>query len=95
MGNRPLLDADGGARIKPLGWDSFELKAGRWIWLPIVPGVSPLKRPDDFRAKATECDKLADEVQEPEAKRTLQEAAKNWRVLADQVERWQGSGVSD
>ena len=47
-----------------------------------------MKRPDDFRAKATECDKLADEVQEPEAKRTLQEAAKNWRVLADQVERW-------
>jgi hypothetical protein len=49
-----------------------------------------MKRADDFRAKATACDKLADEAQEPEAKRTLQEAAKNWRVLADQIERWIG-----
>ena len=49
-----------------------------------------MKRTDDFRAKATECDKLADDAQEPEAKRTLQEAAKNWRVPPYHVERWLG-----
>ena len=46
-----------------------------------------MKRTDDFRALATECDKLADDAQDPEAKRTLHEAAKNWRIVAEHAER--------
>ena len=49
-----------------------------------------MKRTDDFRALATECDKLADDAQDPEAKRMLHEAAKNWRIMAEHAEhlRW-------
>jgi hypothetical protein len=43
---------------------------------------------DDFRAKATECDELAAKAGDPEAKRMLQEAADNWRVMAKQAERF-------
>jgi len=46
---------------------------------------------ENFRTNAIECDKLADEAWDPETKRMLHEAAKNWRVLADQVERWLGA----
>jgi hypothetical protein len=42
---------------------------------------------DDFLAKAREYDSLADEAKDFEAKRILREAAKNWRLMADQAER--------
>jgi hypothetical protein len=47
---------------------------------------------EDFRAKAVECDNLAEKAWDPEAKRMLREAANNWRLLADQAERigWLG-----
>jgi hypothetical protein len=35
-----------------------------------------------FRAKAVECDKLADKATDPEGKRMLREAAEDWRWLA-------------
>jgi hypothetical protein len=41
---------------------------------------------DDFRAKARECDRLADEAKDYETERILREAAKNWRFMADQAE---------
>jgi len=40
-----------------------------------------------FRAKAVDCDKLADKAGDAEAKRMLREAAENWRTMADQAER--------
>jgi hypothetical protein len=46
-----------------------------------------VNRADDFRAKATECERLADETKDSEVKRILREAAKNWRFMADQAER--------
>jgi hypothetical protein len=47
-----------------------------------------VNRADDFRAKARECDRLAAEAKDSEAKRILCEAAKNWRLMADQAERF-------
>jgi hypothetical protein len=43
-----------------------------------------------FSRPGTECDKLADDAQDPEAKRMLHEAAKNWRIMAEHAEhlRW-------
>jgi hypothetical protein len=46
-----------------------------------------VNRADDFRAKARECDRLAEEAKDSEAKRILREAAKYWRLMADQAER--------
>jgi hypothetical protein len=43
---------------------------------------------DYFRARAVECDKLADEATNYEAKRVLREAAENLRTMAVQAERW-------
>jgi hypothetical protein len=40
-----------------------------------------------FRTKATECDKLADQAQYPEAKRMFCEAANHWRAMAEQAQR--------
>jgi hypothetical protein len=44
-------------------------------------------RAEEFRAKAAECDRLADEAIDLEAKRMLREAANNWWLMADQAER--------
>jgi hypothetical protein len=52
-----------------------------------------VSKAEDFRAKAVECDKLADAAWDPEAKRMLREAANNWRLLADQAERMGRLGV--
>ena len=46
----------------------------------------------EFRARAVECDKLADKAHDPEAKRMLREAAQNWRTLAERAERMGASG---
>jgi hypothetical protein len=46
-----------------------------------------VNRADDFRAKARECERLADEAKDYETKRILYEAAKNWRFMAEQAER--------
>jgi hypothetical protein len=42
---------------------------------------------DYFRAKAIECEKLADKAADPEAERMLREAAEDWRMLVAQVEQ--------
>jgi hypothetical protein len=44
-------------------------------------------RAEEFRVKAAECDRLADEAIDPDAKRMLREAANNWWLMADQAER--------
>jgi len=41
----------------------------------------------EFRAKADECERNAQEATDVEAKRLLLEAAENWRTLAAQAER--------
>jgi hypothetical protein len=40
-----------------------------------------------YRAKALECDVLADKATDAEARRLLREAAEDWRILAAQVEQ--------
>jgi hypothetical protein len=42
---------------------------------------------DYYRTKANECDTLADEAKDPEARRMLREAADNWRTMAERAER--------
>jgi hypothetical protein len=48
-----------------------------------------VSKTEDFRAKATECDSLAEKAKDAGAKRMLREAAKNWRAMADQAERFE------
>jgi hypothetical protein len=43
----------------------------------------------EFRAKAEECERKAEEATDVEAKRLLLEAAEHWRILAAQAERGQ------
>jgi hypothetical protein len=40
-----------------------------------------------YRAKALDCDVLADKATDAEARRLLREAAEDWRILAAQVEQ--------
>jgi hypothetical protein len=47
-----------------------------------------VKRTDDFRARAVECDKVADEAEDLKAKRILHEAARNWRVVAEHAKHF-------
>jgi hypothetical protein len=53
--------------------------------------VMCMSKAEDFRAKAAEFDKLADEASEATAKNLFREAADNWRTMAEQVERWGAS----
>ena len=45
-----------------------------------------MTRAEEFRAKAAECDRLADEAIDPDAKRLLREAANNWWLIAEEAE---------
>jgi hypothetical protein len=51
------------------------------------PGPSTSAKAETFRAKAAECDKLADQAKDPEAKRMFGEAANHWRAMAEQALR--------
>jgi hypothetical protein len=42
---------------------------------------------EEYRAKAAECDRLAGEAENPDAKRLLREAANNWWLIAEEAER--------
>jgi hypothetical protein len=42
---------------------------------------------EEYRRKAEECDRLADEARDAEAKRMLKEAAQQWRQMASTAER--------
>jgi hypothetical protein len=46
-----------------------------------------MTKAEEFLVSAAECDKLADQAKDPEAKRMLREAADNWRKMAQQAER--------
>jgi hypothetical protein len=48
---------------------------------------TPVTKADDYRAKAAECNKLADDADDATAKHLFREAAGNWRTMADQAER--------
>jgi hypothetical protein len=66
-------------------------------WNIVRPGDLILKRwtkavawvtkSDDYRRKAAEADKEAEQAKDAEAKRTLHEVAENYRKLAKQAER--------
>jgi hypothetical protein len=47
----------------------------------------PVSKSEEFRNKATECDRLADAAKDLEAQRMLREAANNWRTMAEEAER--------
>jgi hypothetical protein len=40
-----------------------------------------------FRSRAAECERLANEVTDPDTRRILREAATNWRIIANRIER--------
>jgi len=40
-----------------------------------------------FRAKAVECEVAAQNVKDPEAKKSFFDLARGWRDLADQIQR--------
>jgi hypothetical protein len=42
---------------------------------------------DECRAKAADCDKKAEQAENAEAKRLLQDAAKEWRAMAALADR--------
>jgi hypothetical protein len=46
-----------------------------------------MSKAEKLRAHTAECDKLADQATDPEAKRMLREAADNWRKMAEQARR--------
>ena len=47
---------------------------------------SPPKTPQDFRARAASCERLADSATSPETRETMLYLASRWRALADQDE---------
>ena len=46
-----------------------------------------MSKAEYFRARAAECDELAEKATDPKAKRMLREAAEHWRFLAAQAEQ--------
>jgi hypothetical protein len=42
---------------------------------------------DVFRSRAAECERLANEAKDLETRRILRDAATNWRIIADRIER--------
>jgi hypothetical protein len=46
-----------------------------------------IARPEDYRARAAECEKQANAARDPEVKAQLLLVARQWRELANQVER--------
>ena len=50
-----------------------------------------MTKAEEYRQRAKECEQMATNTKDPEAKRAFTEAAHQWRHLAAQVERW-GNG---
>lgn len=50
-------------------------------------GVVVIARPEDYRARADECEEQARTARDPEVKAQLHLLARQWRELADQAER--------
>ena len=46
-----------------------------------------MTKADECRARAAECDEKADQAKDPEAKRLLEDAAAEWRTMADLADR--------
>ena len=47
-----------------------------------------MTKADECRARAAECDEKADQAKDPEAKRLLEDAAAEWRTMADLADRY-------
>ena len=47
-----------------------------------VPGQTGLTKVEDYRARADECERMAAEARDPDAKRWFLRAAEEWRKLA-------------
>jgi hypothetical protein len=46
-----------------------------------------MTRAEEYRQRADEAERRAKQVRDPEAKRAFDEIARQWRVMAEQVER--------
>jgi len=46
-----------------------------------------IARPEDYRARADECESQARGAHDPKIKAQLQKLARQWRLLADQADR--------
>jgi hypothetical protein len=46
-----------------------------------------MTKADEYRAKALECERMARNARDPEAKRQLQDLAFEWRQMADQADK--------
>ncbi len=47
-----------------------------------------LVKPEEYRAKASECAELAARTRDPASKRILEETAQHWCELADGLEKY-------
>jgi hypothetical protein len=45
-----------------------------------------MNKADDYRARATECEKRADSAQDHTVRRDFQDMARQWRQMAEQIE---------
>ena len=50
-------------------------------------GIRVATRAEQYRAKAVECEERSQEVTVREAKEAFAEAARQWRMMAEQAER--------
>jgi hypothetical protein len=47
-----------------------------------------MSKADDYRRRAEECKTSAARARDPKVKRALEEAARRWRLMAEQAERY-------
>jgi hypothetical protein len=47
-----------------------------------------MSKADEYRRRAEDCETNAARSRDPEAKRALEEAARRWRLMAEQAERY-------
>ena len=86
-----------GARPFPCQLLFFELRGGPFCQEPIVilcvkrhaavGGTVVQSKPEQFRARAAECEQRAAASRDPEVKRQYQELARQWHELAEQADR--------
>jgi hypothetical protein len=50
-------------------------------------------RPERFRVKALECHAAAQNAKDPATKEAYLELVRNWRDLADEIERFEHAGL--
>jgi hypothetical protein len=53
-----------------------------------MSGNGVVSKADEYRARAAECEKLAEQASEPTARNLLRQVADNWRTMAMQADRF-------